>query len=55
MIYSLTGKISMLNENSVVVDTGFMSFEVICSTYTVYALSNSTEKQTILTYKGEGI
>ena len=50
MIYSLTGKISMLNENSVIVDTGVMSFEVICSTYTVYALSNSTEKQTILTY-----
>ena len=50
MIYSLTGKVSKLDENTVVVDTGTMSFEVICSSFTVYALSGKTETQTILTY-----
>lgn len=50
MIYSLTGKISMLGENSVVVDTGTMAFEVCCSTYTAIALSGKQEPQTILTY-----
>ena len=50
MIYSLTGKISMINENSVVVDTGAVAFEVICSSYTAYKLSEKQEPQTILTY-----
>lgn len=50
MIYSLTGKISMLDENTVVVDTGAVAFEVVCSSYTVYKLSEKTEPQTILTY-----
>lgn len=50
MIYSLTGKISMIDENTVVVDTGTVAFEVICSSYTAYKLSNKNEPQTILTY-----
>lgn len=50
MIYSLTGKITMLTENTVVVDTGTMAFEVICSSYTAYALAGKSEPQTILTY-----
>lgn len=50
MIYSLTGKISMIDENTIVVDTGTVAFEVICSSYTAYKLSNKTEPQTILTY-----
>lgn len=50
MIYSLTGKITMIDENTVVVDTGTVAFEVICSSYTAYKLSNKTEPQTILTY-----
>lgn len=50
MIYSLTGKISMLNENTVIVSTGAMAFEVICSAYTAYALCGKDEPQTILTY-----
>ncbi|MBE5755550.1 MAG: Holliday junction branch migration protein RuvA [Clostridiales bacterium] len=50
MIYSLTGKISMENENTVVVDTGSVSFEVVCSSYTAYKLAGRTEPQTILTY-----
>lgn len=50
MIYSLTGKISMINENTVVVDTGAVAFEVICSSYTAYKLSEKQEPQTILTY-----
>ena len=50
MIYSLTGKISMIDENTVVVDTGTIAFEVICSSYTAYKLSGKTDPQTILTY-----
>jgi len=50
MIYSLTGKISMIDENTVVVDTGAVAFEVICSSYTAYKLSEKQEPQTILTY-----
>ena len=50
MIYSLTGKISMIDENTVVVDTGTVAFEVTCSTFTAYDYSVSKEKQTILTY-----
>lgn len=50
MIYSLTGKINMIDENTIVVDTGAVAFEVICSSYTAYKLSGSSEPQTILTY-----
>lgn len=50
MIYSLKGKISVIDENTVVVDTGSVSFEVICSTHTAYEFSQSKEVQTILTY-----
>lgn len=50
MIYSLTGKVSMIDENTIVVNTGSVAFEVICSSYTAYALVNKSEEQTILTY-----
>ena len=50
MIYSLTGKISRLDENTIVVDTGVMAFEVVCSAYTSFALAGRQEPQTILTY-----
>ena len=50
MIYSLTGKISMIDENIVVVDTGAVAFEVVCSSYTAYKLSEKQEPQTILTH-----
>ena len=50
MIYSLTGKISMQDENTIVVDTGVMAFEVVCSAYTSFALAGKQEQQTILTY-----
>ena len=50
MIYSLTGKVSMIDENTIVVDTGAMAFEVICSAYTAYILSGKSEPQTVLTY-----
>ena len=50
MIYSLTGKVTLENENMIIVDTGAMAFEVICSAYTAYALSGKTEPQTVLTY-----
>lgn len=50
MIYSLTGKISMIDENLIVVDTGSMAFEVVCSSYAAYKLSEIKEPQTILTH-----
>lgn len=50
MIYSLTGKVSIENENMIIVDTGAMAFEVICSSFTVFELSKSSEPQTVLTY-----
>lgn len=50
MIYSLTGKVSMIDENTIVVNTGSVAFEVICSSYTAYALVNKSEEQTVLTY-----
>lgn len=50
MIYSLTGKISMIDDSTLVVDTGVMAFEVTCSAYTCYALSGKQEQQTLLTY-----
>lgn len=50
MIYSLTGKVSTLDDNTIVVDTGNMAFEVICSSYAVFSLAGKSEPQTILTY-----
>ena len=50
MIYSLTGKVSILNENTIIVDTGAMAFEVICSSFSAYALSSKPEPQKVLTY-----
>lgn len=50
MIYSLTGKVSILNENTIIVDTGGVSFEVICSSFTAYSLSSKPEPQKVLTY-----
>ena len=50
MIYSLTGKISMIDENLIVVDTGSVAFEVVCSSYAAYKLSEKQEPQTILTH-----
>ncbi len=50
MIYSLTGKITMIDETTVAVDTGSVAFEVFCSSYTAYKLSGVSEPQTILTH-----
>ena len=50
MIYSLTGKIEMTADNTVVVDTGTMAFEVVCSSYAAFALTGKQEPQTVLTY-----
>jgi Holliday junction DNA helicase RuvA len=50
MIYSLKGKVEMIDSNTIVVDTGNMAFEVICSSYAAFDLSNKTEEQTVLTY-----
>lgn len=50
MIYSLTGKVSRIDENTIVVDTGTIAYEVCCSVFTSFALSGKTEPQTVLTY-----
>lgn len=50
MIYSITGKVSMQNENTIIVDTGAIAYEVICSSFAAYSLSSKPEPQTILTY-----
>lgn len=50
MIYSLTGKVSRENENTIVVNTGGVAFEVICSSYTAIELLSRPEPQTVLTY-----
>ena len=50
MIYSLSGKTEMVGENLIVVDTGTMAFEVVCSSYAAFALTGKQEPQTVLTY-----
>lgn len=50
MIYSLKGKIEKIDENTIVVDTGEVCFEVTCSSYTAEELSKSASPQTVLTY-----
>lgn len=50
MIYSLTGKVSKIDENTIEVNTGAMAFEVICSSFTVFELASKSEIQTVLTY-----
>ena len=50
MIYSLTGKVFKIDDNTIAVDTGSMAFEVICSCFTVFELAGKSEVQTVLTY-----
>lgn len=50
MIYSIKGKVSMIDENTIVINTGAVAYEVTCSTYTAYSLCGKEEEQTVLTY-----
>ena len=50
MIYSLTGKVSVIDDTTIVVDTGAMAFEVCCSAYAVQSFLRKSGTQTILTY-----
>lgn len=50
MIYSITGKPSMIDENSLAVSSGAIAYEVVCSTNTVYNLAKKKEDVTLLTY-----
>lgn len=50
MIYSLTGKTEMIGDNLIVVDTGSMAFEVVCSSFAAFNLTGRQEPQTVLTY-----
>lgn len=49
MIYSLTGKVTKLDDNTIAVETGGVAFEVLCSYLTVNSLIDG-ELQTIYTY-----
>ena len=49
MIYSLTGKVHKLDENTISVETNGVAFEVVCSYFTVNSLVEGTV-QTIYTY-----
>ncbi len=50
MIYSVTGKPTIIDENTVAISNNFMAFEVVASTNTIYNLSRKTETVTLLTY-----
>ena len=50
MIYSLKGNVFLSGENTLVVSTGAISFECICSTNTIYEATKNAGEQTILTY-----
>ena len=50
MIYSVTGKVTRIGENTLVVDTGVVAFELTCSSFTANSLGTKTDVQTILTY-----
>ena len=50
MIYSVTGKPKMIDENTLSISNGMMAFEVTASSNTVYNLSNKNEPITLLTY-----
>lgn len=51
MIYSVKGKVTYIDENTIAVDGGTVAFEVICSTNTIHkAMSQPNQIQTILTY-----
>ena len=58
MIYSLKGNVFISGENTLVVNTGAISFECFCSTNTLYEATKQAGEQTILTYmqvKEDGI
>ena len=50
MIYSLKGNVYIGGENTLVVNTGAISFECICSNNTIYEATKQGGEQTILTY-----
>ncbi|MBQ8468826.1 MAG: Holliday junction branch migration protein RuvA [Clostridia bacterium] len=50
MIYSVTGKPNIIDENTVAISNGAIAFEVTASTNTVFNLSRKTESVTLLTY-----
>ena len=50
MIYSVTGKPMVIDENTVAISNGAVAYEVVASTNTIYNLSRKTENVTLLTY-----
>ena len=50
MIYSVTGKPKMIDENTLSISNGMVAFEVSASTNTVYNTANKNDVVTLLTY-----
>ncbi|MBQ7452758.1 MAG: Holliday junction branch migration protein RuvA [Clostridia bacterium] len=50
MIYSLKGNVSVVGDNTIVVDTGAVAFECNCSKNTIYQLGSKQGEQVVLTY-----
>ncbi len=50
MIYSVTGKPTIIDENTVAISNGTVAFEVTASSNTVYNLSQKKDAVTLLTY-----
>lgn len=50
MIYSVTGKPKMIDENTLSISNGMVAFEVSASTNTVYNTANKNDSVTLLTY-----
>lgn len=50
MIYSVTGKPTMVDENTLAISNGMLAWEVTASANTVYNLANKNENVTLLTY-----
>lgn len=50
MIYSVTGKPTMIDENTLAISNNGIAFEVVASTNTVYNVARKTENVTLLTY-----
>ena len=50
MIYSVTGKPTMIDENTLAISNGMMAFEVTASVNTVYNVAKKNENVTLLTY-----
>ncbi len=50
MIYSLTGKVTRIDDNVIVVDVGGVGYEVVCSLNSIDELTAAAGEKTVYTY-----